>query len=141
MFALPILYSYVATCKFDSRNKVPYSAVLRSLSQILQQILSEPDMKAFYAHVKLSLGTQYSNISMITDFVPELKCLLKAEESKNNANMQSMQTNSIEVRAQFHNLFVGLIRAITRWGMTTLVSFTNFLFDILIMQYPCTGFF
>ncbi|KAG2222787.1 hypothetical protein INT45_011597, partial [Circinella minor] len=111
---------YVATCKFDSRNKVPYSAVLRSLSQILQQILSEPDIKAFYAHVKLSLGTQFSNISMITDFVPELKCLLNAEEPKNNSNTQSIQMDNIEVRVRFHNLYVELIRAITRWGMTTL---------------------
>ncbi|KAI9264962.1 hypothetical protein BDA99DRAFT_604282 [Phascolomyces articulosus] len=110
---------YVATCKFDSRNKIPYSAVLRSLSQILQQILSESEIDAFYEHVKLSLGTQFSNISMITDFVPELKPMLYSEDSENN-DILSMQMDNVEARIRFHNLYVELIRAITRWGMTTL---------------------
>ncbi|KAI9491307.1 hypothetical protein BDB00DRAFT_833957 [Zychaea mexicana] len=115
---------YIATSKFDSRNKVPYSAVLKSLSQILQQILSESEdqINAFYEHIKLSLGAQYSNIAMITDYVPELKPLLNRNDDDSQINLtESVQVDDIEARrTQFHNLYVELIRAITRWRMTTL---------------------
>ncbi|KAI9494151.1 hypothetical protein BDB00DRAFT_819835 [Zychaea mexicana] len=130
---------YVAISKFDSRNKVPYSAVIRSLSHILQQILSESEeeIHSFYEHLKISLGAQYSNVSLMTDFVPELKPLLDLDAANGSSNKTtdghsdnpatiappSSNTHMIddmEARTRFHNLYVEVFRAITHWRMTTL---------------------
>ncbi|KAG2223954.1 hypothetical protein INT45_013411, partial [Circinella minor] len=137
---------YVGVSKFDSRNKVPYSAVTAALSHILQQILSEEEneISSFYEHLKISLGAQYSNVGLITDFVPEFKTLLDLDptiakqnddSSKNNKNLMNDSKNNtkkknsismhhtmddIEARTRFHNLYVEIFRAITHWRMTTL---------------------
>ena len=72
--------SYIASTKFDSRNKVPYSGLLRLLSQALQQVLSETEEEVhrFFELLKAWLGAQFSNISVLADLVPELKSLLVA---------------------------------------------------------------
>ncbi|KAG2224311.1 hypothetical protein INT45_012880, partial [Circinella minor] len=124
-------YGYVAVSKFDSRNKVPYSALAKVLSYILQQILSESedDIRLFYDHLKVSLGVQYSNIGLMTDFVPELNSLLKLEEEielKSVGNEIGTDSSTghkmddMETRTRFHNLYIEIFRAITYWRMTTL---------------------
>ena len=126
------MYRYVAVSKFDSRNKVPYSALAKVLSHILQQILSESedDIRLFYDHLKISLGAQYSNIRLMAEFVPELNSLLKLEEeiepkADNNGTgtgpSVDHKMDDMEARTRFHNLYIEIFRSITHWRMTTLV--------------------
>ncbi|KAI9311978.1 hypothetical protein BX666DRAFT_2021136 [Dichotomocladium elegans] len=129
-------HGYVAITKFDSCNKVPYSAILKSLSQILQQILSESeeDMRGFYQHLQTSLGAQFCNIQLLADYVPELRPLLDNHDDDmvfKNDGKKEMQIDNIETRARFHNLYVEVFRAITRWSMTTL-----FVDDIHLADEP-----
>ncbi|KAI8138810.1 hypothetical protein BJV82DRAFT_522892 [Fennellomyces sp. T-0311] len=113
-------HGYVALAKFDSRNKVPYITVLRSLSQVLQQILSESedDIQQFYDHLKTSLGAQFSNIGLLTDFVPELKPLLQSADISTSST--EVQMDNIEAKNRFHKLFVEIFRVVTLWRMTSL---------------------
>lgn len=113
----------MAIVKFDSRAKIPYSGALRSLSQILQQILSEPEdeINAFYDHLKTSLGTQFCNVPLLADLVPELRPLLDPSIEVTET-IDAIHMDNVETRIRFHNLFVEVFRAITFWRMTTLVS-------------------
>ncbi|KAI9494152.1 hypothetical protein BDB00DRAFT_938504 [Zychaea mexicana] len=120
-------HGYIAASKFDSRNKVPYSCVLKSLSQILQQILSESeeDIKLFHEHLKVHLGAQFCNVSLLNDFVPELRSLLDPTSStlqKNDVDSadDEIHMDNVETQARFQNLFIGVFRAISNWCMTTL---------------------
>lgn len=102
---------------------MPYGAVIKALSQILQQILSEceEEMKRFYDHLKASLGAQFFNVELLADFVPELKPLLENNSSRVNSR-EEIQMDNNEARIRFHNLYVEVFRSITQWRMTTLVS-------------------
>ncbi|KAI7875162.1 hypothetical protein K492DRAFT_168413 [Lichtheimia hyalospora FSU 10163] len=122
---------YIATAKFDSRNKVPYVGVLRPLSQILQQILSEPEeeIRMFNDHLKMALGAHFSNINTLVDLVPELKTLVyeTPEYTKQHAATNTSAAadytgavDNIEARNRFQNLYVEIMRAICQWRMTTL---------------------
>ncbi|CEG84927.1 Putative Serine/threonine protein kinase [Rhizopus microsporus] len=125
---------YVASTKFDSRHKVPYSCILKSLSQILQQILSESedDIHSFYNHLKTHLGSQFCKIELLADLVPELKPLLDpvdSEDSEDPINM--IHLDNVETRVRFHTLFVEVFRALTQWRMVTL-----FLDDLHLADEP-----
>ncbi|KAI7858865.1 hypothetical protein BDC45DRAFT_497792 [Circinella umbellata] len=114
---------YIATVKFDSRNKVPYSTIFKALSQILQQILTESEdmINAFYEHLRVSLASQFCNIHLVIDFIPELKPLLKTSGiGKESGRNSAVQVDNIEARARFHKVYVEVFRAITRWSMVTL---------------------
>ncbi|KAI8138422.1 hypothetical protein BJV82DRAFT_717467 [Fennellomyces sp. T-0311] len=114
---------YIATIKFDSRNKLPYSGALRALSQILQQILSESEdnIKRFYEHMKVQIGVQFSNISLFFDSVPELLTLLNVSSSRDDRRSSGqIHMENIESRKKFQALFVGIFRAISHWNMITL---------------------
>jgi hypothetical protein len=104
---------------------VPYSCILKSLSQILQQILSESgdEIHTFYNHLKSHLGTQFCKIELLADLVPELKPLLDPvnNESKEET-IDQIHLDNVETRIRFHNLFVEVFRALTQWRMVTLVS-------------------
>lgn len=123
---------YIATAKFDSRNKVPYVGVLRPLSQILQQILSEPEdeIRMFNDHLKMALGAHFSNINTLVDLVPELKTLVyeTPEYTKHHAATNTAAAadytgavDNIEARNRFQNVYVEVMRAVCQWRMTTLV--------------------
>ena len=118
--------SYISSTKFDSRNKVPYSGLLRLLSQALQQVLSETEEEVhrFFEHLKAWLGAQFSNISILADLVPELKSLLVAAGYKDqHINTEiSMKADNVEARLRFHNLYVEVFRAVSHWRMVTIVS-------------------
>ena len=107
--------------KFDSRNKVPYTTVLRALSQILQQILSESedDIQQFHCHLKMALGAQFSNIALLTDFVPELVPLLPSTDWSSDS--VDVQMDNIEAKNRFHKVFTEVFRAVSVWRMTSLV--------------------
>ncbi|KAJ8653535.1 hypothetical protein O0I10_010774 [Lichtheimia ornata] len=115
---------YITSTKFDSRNKVPYSGLLRLMSQALQQILSETEEEVyrFFNHLKAWLGAQFSNISVLADLVPELKSLLIASGHKDeNANTEiPMKADNAEARLRFHNLYVEVFRAVSHWRMVTI---------------------
>ncbi|KAI9021513.1 hypothetical protein CLU79DRAFT_703166 [Phycomyces nitens] len=114
--------SYVAMTKFDSRHKVPYGCILRSLSQILQQILSESgdEIDEFYKHLQKSLGPQFCNVELLANLVPELKPLLEPKTVDTKESFQVIHLDNVETRVRFHNLFVEVFRALTHWRMITL---------------------
>ncbi|KAI7883767.1 hypothetical protein K492DRAFT_229475 [Lichtheimia hyalospora FSU 10163] len=115
---------YVATVKFDSRNKVPYSALLQALSQILQQIMTEPqeEMRRFHHYLRACLGARFSNIGILAGFVPELGALLERPDSEKAASKDAtaIQTDNIEAQTRFLNMYVEIFRSITYWRMITL---------------------
>ncbi|KAJ8651879.1 hypothetical protein O0I10_012548 [Lichtheimia ornata] len=115
---------YITSTKFDSRNKVPYSGLLRLMSQALQQILSETEEEVhrFFNHLKAWLGAQFPSISILADLVSELKSLLAAvghEDGCTNTEV-SMKADNAEARLRFHNLYVEVFRAISHWRMVTI---------------------
>ncbi|KAI9352389.1 hypothetical protein BD770DRAFT_445542 [Pilaira anomala] len=127
-------HGYVATSKFDSRHKVPYSCILKSLSQILQQILSESEeeIHLFYNHLKSHLGSQFCKIELLADLVPELKPLLDPVDSEDSEEpLNEVHLDNVETRIRFHNLFVEVFRALTQWRMVTL-----FLDDLHLADEP-----
>lgn len=112
--------------------------VLRPLSQILQQILSEPEdeVRMFNDHLKMALGAHFSNINTLVDLVPELKTLVygtsdpttKQQHAATNtataaaaAADYASAVDNIEARNRFQNVYVEVMRAICQWRMTTLV--------------------
>ncbi|CDS05990.1 hypothetical protein LRAMOSA08518 [Lichtheimia ramosa] len=115
---------YITSTKFDSRNKVPYSGLLRLLSQALQQILSETEEEVhrFSDHLKAWLGAQFSNISVLADLVPELKSLLATAGYTNDYTKTeiSMKADHAEAQLRFHNLYAEVFRAISHWRMVTI---------------------
>ncbi|KAI9489181.1 hypothetical protein BDB00DRAFT_637091 [Zychaea mexicana] len=115
---------YVASTKFDARNKTPYSAVTQALSQIFQQVLSEneDEISAFYTHLKCSLGAQFCNIHVMVGFVPELKPLLQEPDIEGEGiNVPEMvRLDNIETQARFRKVYVEVFRAITSWRTATL---------------------
>ncbi|CDS09583.1 hypothetical protein LRAMOSA10943 [Lichtheimia ramosa] len=115
---------YIASTKFDSRNKVPYSGLLRLLSQALQQVLSEAEEEVhrFFEHLKAWLGAQFPNISVLAGLVPELKSLLATAGYKNDhTNTEiSMKMDNAEARLRFHNLYVEVFRAVSHWRIVTI---------------------
>ncbi|KAI8374713.1 uncharacterized protein BYT42DRAFT_577365 [Radiomyces spectabilis] len=113
---------YVANTKFDARHKGPYGCILRSLSQILQQVLSESeeDIKQFYDHLKNHLGSgQFYNVELLADLVPELKPLLEPRAA-NSEPLEAIHLDNVETRVRFHNLFIEVFRALSHWRMVTL---------------------
>lgn len=127
-------HGYVASTKFDSRHKVPYSCILKSLSQILQQILSESeeDIHAFYNHLKTHLGSQFCKIELLADLVPELRPLLDPVDSEDSEDpIDQIHLDNVETRIRFHNLFVEVFRALSQWRMVTL-----FLDDLHLADEP-----
>ncbi|KAI7900513.1 uncharacterized protein BX663DRAFT_517888 [Cokeromyces recurvatus] len=127
-------HGYVASTKFDSRHKVPYSCILKSLSQILQQVLSESEeeIHAFYNHLKTHLGSQFCKIELLADLVPELKPLLDPVDSEDSEEpIDQIHLDNVETRVRFHNLFVEVFRALTQWRMVTL-----FLDDLHLADEP-----
>lgn len=100
---------------------------MKSLSQILQQILSESeeDIHVFYNHLKSHLGAQFCKIELLADLVPELKPLLDPVDSEDSEEpIDQIHLDNVETRIRFHNLFVEVFRALTQWRMVTLVSFS-----------------
>ncbi|KAI8638914.1 hypothetical protein BD408DRAFT_446418 [Parasitella parasitica] len=127
-------HGYVAISKFDSRHKVPYSCILKSLSQILQQILSESEdeIHVFYNHLKSHLGAQFYKIELLADLVPELRPLLDPVDSEDSEEpIDQIHLDNVETRIRFHNLFVEVFRALAQWRMVTL-----FLDDLHLADEP-----
>ncbi|KAI9494156.1 hypothetical protein BDB00DRAFT_819869 [Zychaea mexicana] len=115
---------YMASIKFDATHMMPYSGVFEALSQLLQQILSEPEeyTKRFIEHMKKCLGAHLCNIHLFTEYVPELRSLFDTITLKDNQNITDGYVNMAhtEARKRFQALFIAMFRAFTNWGMVTL---------------------
>ncbi|KAI9275768.1 hypothetical protein BDA99DRAFT_496416 [Phascolomyces articulosus] len=116
---------YIASIKFDATHKVPYNGILQILSQLLQQILSEPKtiIKRFNEHFKKYLGSQICNINLLIDYVPELVPLLDSMAISNEDRVVtsgSIYMENDEKRKKFVSLLIGIFHSITHWHMTTL---------------------
>jgi predicted ATPase len=74
-------YGYTAVAKFDKNQKQPYNGLLRCLSAILRQLLTESEtvIKEFYDVLKRDLGPQFANLRLMVNMVPELKPILYGE--------------------------------------------------------------
>lgn len=69
---------YTAVAKFDKNQKRPYNGLLKCLSLILRQLLTESEnvIREFYQDLKHNLGPQFSNVRLMVSMVPELKPIL-----------------------------------------------------------------
>lgn len=69
---------YTASAKFDKNQKRPYNGLLRCLSAVLRQLLTESEhvVRGFYKDLKDNLGPQFSNVRLMVNMVPELKPIL-----------------------------------------------------------------
>ncbi|KAF1803065.1 hypothetical protein FB192DRAFT_1421030 [Mucor lusitanicus] len=58
---------YTASAKFDKNQKRPYNGLLRCLSSILRQLLTESEhvIREFYSDLKHNLGPQFSNVRLM----------------------------------------------------------------------------
>ncbi|KAI9319865.1 hypothetical protein BX666DRAFT_2110489 [Dichotomocladium elegans] len=112
-------FGYVAATKFDASKKSPYGGFIAALSQILEQILSEPQYKveAFRKHLKDSLNDQLYNVHLLLDVIPKLAPLLACNH--NTCTIPSPQvgnqSNNIGTQIRFQNIFVELLRYISAW--------------------------
>lgn len=118
--------------------------MLRALSQILQQILSESenDIRLFYDNLKAHLGAQFCNIKLLAEFIPELNTLVFDPIHDNNNNNEAAPSDAYsmdndETQARFHNVFIETLRVITHWKMVTLVR----IFSVCMILPLLTFFF
>ncbi|KAI9029591.1 hypothetical protein CLU79DRAFT_734877 [Phycomyces nitens] len=111
-------HGYLASSKFDSNQKRPYNGLLRCLSSILRQLLTEPEsvIRDFYTDLKEELGPQFCNVWLMVDRVPELKPIFNGEEP--DMPQDDMLGGNSESR--FHAVFLSIIRTIAATKMITL---------------------
>ncbi|ODQ54724.1 hypothetical protein SAICODRAFT_53827 [Saitoella complicata NRRL Y-17804] len=71
-------YGYFASAQFDRAQQTPYGAILRGISSIMRQVLTESEaaIGEFYQELKAFLGPQFGNIYFMVDLVPELRPVL-----------------------------------------------------------------
>ncbi|KAI9243547.1 hypothetical protein BDA99DRAFT_530153 [Phascolomyces articulosus] len=112
-------YGYLGSSKFDSNQKRPYNGLLRCLSSILRQLLTESEavIHDFYEDLKRQLGPHFSNVRLMVDMVPELKPILS--DHGRNVIYDDMLPN-ISTESRFHAVFLNVIKTITRKKTITL---------------------
>ncbi|KAI9489290.1 hypothetical protein BDB00DRAFT_843739 [Zychaea mexicana] len=112
-------YGYLGSSKFDSNQKRPYNGLLRCLSSILRQLLTEPEavIHDFYEDLKRRLGPHFSNVRLMVDMVPELKPILS--DHGRNTIYDDMLPN-ISTESRFHAVFLNVIKTIMRKKTITL---------------------
>ncbi|KAI9486524.1 MAG: hypothetical protein EXX96DRAFT_549376 [Benjaminiella poitrasii] len=114
---------YTACAKFDKNQKRPYNGLLRCLSLILRQLLTESEqvIREFYKDLKNILGPQFGNVSLIVSMVPELKPILyDYHERINSPNNDDALSNILNTETRFHSVFLNIIRTIARKKLVTL---------------------
>ncbi|OLL26452.1 Peroxide stress-activated histidine kinase mak3 [Neolecta irregularis DAH-3] len=90
---------YFASSKFDQSQQTPYSPILRALSSLLKQLLTESEaiITEFFIGLKKFLGPQWGHIHTLLDLVPELKPVLAAE-----TNSVQLSRSNYSYSDQFH---------------------------------------
>ncbi|KAI8379176.1 uncharacterized protein BYT42DRAFT_316414 [Radiomyces spectabilis] len=115
-------HGFMAISKFDSNQKRPYNGLLRSLSSILRQMLteSEPVIRNFYRNLKEELGPQFSNVRLMLDMVPELKPILSDYDETAEKTDNDVLTSIDNMESRFHAVFLNVIRTIAQKKLITL---------------------
>lgn len=95
---------YTASAKFDKNQKRPYNGLLRCLSSILRQLLteSEPVVREFYKDLKDNLGPQFSNVRLMVNMVPELRPILYDYKEKINVPDDDALSTILNTETRFH---------------------------------------
>ncbi|CEP16554.1 hypothetical protein [Parasitella parasitica] len=96
---------YTATAKFDKNQKRPYNGLLRCLSSILRQLLTESEhvIREFYRDLKENLGPQFSNVRLMVNMVPELKPILYDYRERINLPDDDALSNILNTETRFHS--------------------------------------
>lgn len=115
---------YTASAKFDKNQKRPYNGLLRCLSSILRQLLTESGhvVREFYTDLKESLGPQFINVRLMVSMVPELKPILYDYRERVIPPDDDALSSILNTEARFHAVFLNIIRCIARKKMITLVT-------------------
>lgn len=97
---------YTATAKFDKNQKRPYNGLLRCLSLILRQLLTESEqvIREFYSDLKHNLGPQFSNVRLMVSMVPELKPILYDYREKHSLPAEDALPNILNTETRFHSV-------------------------------------
>ncbi|RCI03442.1 hypothetical protein CU098_009048, partial [Rhizopus stolonifer] len=113
---------YTASAKFDKNQKRPYNGLLRCLSSILRQLLTESEhvVRDFYKDLKESLGPQFSNVRLMVNMVPELKPILHDYLEVNNTIDDDAISSILNTETRFHSVYLNIIRTIARRKLLTL---------------------
>ncbi|KAI9272442.1 hypothetical protein BY458DRAFT_586342 [Sporodiniella umbellata] len=115
-------FGYTATAKFDKNQKSPYNGLLRCLSSILKQLLTEPEyvVKEFYTELKDKLGPQFTNVRLLVNKVPELRPILYNYKERSNSIDEDALSSILNTETRFHSVFLSIMRVIARKKMITL---------------------
>ncbi|CAO3682903.1 unnamed protein product [Rhizopus stolonifer] len=113
---------YTATAKFDKNQKSPYNGLLRCLSSILKQLLTESEcfVKEFYTELKDKLGPQFTNVRLLVSKVPELKPILYDYKERMNPIDDDALSSILNTETRFHSVFLSIIKTVSRRKMITL---------------------
>lgn len=97
---------YTATAKFDKNQKRPYNGLLRCLSLILRQLLTESEhcIREFYSDLKHNLGPQFSNVRLMVSMVPELKPILYDYREQLAPPSDDSHSNILNTETRFHSV-------------------------------------
>lgn len=105
---------YTATAKFDKNQKRPYNGLLRCLSSILRQLLTESEhvIREFYSDLKYNLGPQFSNVKLLVSMVPELKPILYGYQEKSKLPDDDSLANILNTESRFHSVIDTTLEAL-----------------------------
>jgi hypothetical protein len=119
---------YTASAKFDKNQKRPYNGLLRCLSSILRQLLTESEhvVREFYKDLKENLGPQFSNVRLLVNMVPELKPILYDYRERLIPPDDDALSSILNTETRFYAVFLNIIQCIARKKMITLVSLIKF---------------
>lgn len=95
---------YTACAKFDKNQKRPYNGLLRCLSSILRQLLTESEhvVREFYKDLKENLGPQFTNVRLMVNMVPELRPILYDYREKINIPDDDALSTILNTETRFH---------------------------------------
>lgn len=97
---------YTASAKFDKNQKRPYNGLLRCLSSILRQLLTESEhvVREFYKDLKDNLGPQFTNVRLMVNMVPELRPILYDYREKVNVPDDDALSTILNTETRFHTV-------------------------------------
>ncbi|KAI8372185.1 hypothetical protein BD560DRAFT_434473 [Blakeslea trispora] len=117
-------FGYTACAKFDKNQKRPYNGLLKCLSSILRQLLTESEhvVREFYKDLKKTLGPQFSNVRLMVNMVPELKPILSDNQDNDvNTNLnEDALSNILNTETRFHSVYLNIVRVIAKKKLLTL---------------------
>ncbi|KAI8994849.1 hypothetical protein BDB01DRAFT_212935 [Pilobolus umbonatus] len=123
-------YGYTAIAKFDTRQPTPYGCILRCLSILLKNVLTEPcdQIKRFTCMLKNQLGPDgiAQLPTLLIDNIPELSSFLDYRPTHSKANVRSNSNGSDcdveggEIKMRFHTAFTEIFQVVVDFKFVTL---------------------